>query len=115
MSKIKNILFITHSNNDLDHFLPLFVEFKKDKTKNFIPLAFYNKKELLKNSLLNYICKENNIELESFTDIFGLKPLSSFIVKLYEYSCTNVKKIQYTVAGYKRVKKQIKNLFLSPK
>lgn len=115
MSKSKNILFIIHSNNDLDHFLPLFAEFKKDKTKNITALAFYNKNELLKNQLHKHICKENDIELDSFTDMFGLKTLSGFMVKLYIYSSANVKKIQYTVAGYKRIKKQTKNLFLSPK
>jgi len=115
MSKSKNILFITHSNNDLDHFIPLFAEFKKDKTKNITALAFYNKNELLKNQLHKHICKENDIKLDSFTDMFGLKALSDFMVKLYIYSSANVKKIQYTVAGYKRIKKQTKNLFLSPK
>jgi len=114
MPRSRNILFITHSNNDLDHFLPLFVGFKKDGTKNISALAFYNKNELLKNRLHNYICKENDIQLESFTDMFGLKPLSNFMIKLYKYSSANVKKIQYTVAGHKRIKRQIKNLFLFP-
>jgi len=38
MPRSRNILFITHSNNDLDHFLPLFVEFKKLSIHNLMCL-----------------------------------------------------------------------------
>ena len=113
MSRGKSILVITHSNNDLDHFIPLLIEFKKDKTKDIVALAFYNKNELLKNRLHNYICKENHIQLESFTNMFSLKPLSNFMVRLYNYSSTKVKKIRYTGNTFKKIKKRLKDFFSS--
>lgn len=114
MSKANNILIITHSNNDFDHFLPLLVKFKKDQSKNITSLAFYNKDELLKNQLHNYMCNKNNIQLESFTDLFGLKPLSNFMVKLYKFSLKKLKDVQYTGSFTKKMKKRIKNFLSSP-
>ena len=114
MSRGKSILVITHSNNDLDHFIPLFIEFKKDKTKDFVALAFYNKDELFKNRLHKFMCKENDIELQSFTDMFGLQPLSSFMVRLYNYSSAKVKKIRYTGNIFNKNKKRLKDFFSSP-
>jgi len=114
MAKANNILIITHSNNDFDHFLPLLVKFKKDQSKNITSLAFYNKDELLKNQLHNYMCNKNNIQLESFTDLFGLKPLSNFMVKLYKFSLKKLKDVQYTGSFTKKMEKRIKNFLSSP-
>lgn len=111
----RNILFITHSNNDLDHFLPLFIEFKKDKNKEITALAFYHKNDLLKNRLHSYICKENSVELESYTDMFGFKWLSHFMTKLYIYSFARVQKVQYIGSFIKKLKNRMKNLFSSPR
>ena len=114
MSNTKNILIITHSNNDFDHFLPLLVQFKKDDSKIVTSLAFYDKDELLKNKLHNLMSKENNIQLESFTDLFGLKPLSNLMKKLYKFSLTRVKDVQYTGNFTKNFVKRIKIFFSSP-
>lgn len=115
MQTTKNILFITHSNNDLDHFLPLFVAFNKDDTKKVVALSFYNKSELLKNRLHDYMCKENNVQLESVTDMLGFKLFSGFMVNLYRYSLCNVKKVRYTGNIFKRFKDRIRYFLLSPR
>ena len=69
MSK-NNILFITHHNNDFDHFLPLIVYFKKDKEIRVKNLAFNHKYILLQNNLHKYICQKQDVELDSITDLF---------------------------------------------
>jgi len=85
MSKNKNILFITHHNNDFDHFLPLIVHLKKDKEIYIKILAFYTKHELLKNKLHKYICDSNDINLDSMTDISYFKWINKVVIKTYGY------------------------------
>ncbi len=115
MTDEKHILFITHSNNDLDHFLPLFVAFKKDPTLHVTALAFYNKEELLKNKLHNYIIKENKILLDSYTDLFHFKFLSDFFNKVYNCTSRKAKMIQYTGNLHQITKKRIRLFFKSPR
>jgi len=85
MSKNKNILFITHHNNDFNHFLPLIVHLKKDKEIRVKILALYSKHELLKNRLHKYICDSNDINLDSMTDISYFKWINKVVIKTYGY------------------------------
>lgn len=94
MSKSKNILFITHHNNDFDHFLPLIVHLKKDKEIRVKILAFYSKHELLKNRLHKYICDSNDINLDSMTDISYFKLINKAVIKTYGYVITH-RKLSY--------------------
>ena len=89
MSESKNILFITHHNNDFDHFLPLMVNLKKHSNMQVKSLAFYHKYILLQNKLHRYICKENSIEIDSITDIFYFKKINRAIVKIHRYILEN--------------------------
>ena len=94
MSKSKNILFITHHNNDFDHFLPLIVHLKKDKEIRVKIIAFYSKHELLKNKLHKYICDSNDINLDSMTDISYFKWINKAVIKMYRYVITH-RKLSY--------------------
>ena len=94
MSKNKTILFITHHNNDLDHFLPLAVNFKKDKQIDIKILAFYNENELLQNRLHKYICDSNCINLDSITDFFYFNRINGPIIKIYKYAINNAKDVK---------------------
>ena len=89
MPKSKNILFITHHNNDLDHFLPLAVHLKKDKKINVKMIAFFTEHELLKNKLHKYICDSNDINFDSMIDVMNFKFLNKAIFKIYKYSIMN--------------------------
>ena len=94
MSINKNILFITHHNNDLDHFLPLAAHLKKEKQIDVKILAFYNKYELLQNRLHKYICYSNNIVLDSITDFFYFNRINGQIIKAYKYAINNAKDVK---------------------
>lgn len=98
MSQNKNVLFITHHNNDFDHFLPLIVHLKKEEEVDVKIIAFYTKHELFKNRLHKYVCDSNDIDLESMTDISHLKWINKPIIKLYQYVITH-RKLSY--AGHR--------------
>lgn len=83
--KLPNILFITHHNNDFDHFLPLIVHFKKNEEINCKIIAFYTEHEILKNKLHKYICDLNNIKFDSMVDISYFKILNRRINEIYKY------------------------------
>jgi len=89
MPESKNILFITHHNNDFDHFLPLIVNLKKHSNIQVKNLAVYHKYILLQNKLHRYICKENSIEIDSITDIFYFKKINRAIIKIHKYILEN--------------------------
>lgn len=88
MLKNKNILFITHDNNDFDHFLPLIIHLKKDKKIHIKVLAFYNKYDILKNRLHKYICDLNDIHIDTMGDICNLKLVNRAVDKIYKYIIT---------------------------
>lgn len=88
MSKVKNILFITHDNNDFDHFLPLIVHLNKDKKIHIKVLAFYNKYDVLKNRLHKHICDSNHIKIDTMGDICHLKLVNRAVDKIYKYVVT---------------------------
>ena len=89
MPKSKNVLFITHHNNDLDHFLPLAVHLKKDKKMNIKMIAFFTEHELLKNKLHKYICDSNEINFDSMLDVMNFRFLNKAIFKIYKYAIMN--------------------------
>ena len=89
MSKSKNILFVTHHNNDLDHFLPLAVHLRKDQKMHVKMIAFFTEHELLKNKLHKYICDSNNINFDSMIDVMNFGFLNKGIFKIYRYAIMN--------------------------
>lgn len=89
MPKTKNILFITHHNNDLDHFLPLAVHLKKNKEINVKMIAFFTEHELLKNKLHKYICDSNDINFDSMIDVMHFGSINKAIFKIYKYAIMN--------------------------
>lgn len=91
MSQDKNILFITHHNNDFDHFLPPIVHLKKDKDVHIKILAFYDRSDILKNKLHRYICKINDVKLDTMTDLCNFKWISKAVVNIYRYTSNNLK------------------------
>ena len=91
MMKTKNILFITHHNNDLDHFLPLAFHLKKDENMHIKMIAFYTKHELLKNKLHKYICDSNEINIDSMIDVMNFTFLNKAIFNIYKYVIINRK------------------------
>ena len=91
MLKNKNVLFITHHNNDLDHFLPLAVHLKKYKKVHVKMIAFYTEHELLKNKLHKYICDSNEINFDSMLDVMNFGFLNKPIFKIYRYAIMNRK------------------------
>lgn len=91
MLKSKNILFITHHNNDLDHFLPLAVHLKKGKKIHIKMIAFYTEHELLKNKLHKYVCDSNEIDFDSMIDVMNFKFLNKVIFEIYRYVIMNRK------------------------
>lgn len=66
----KNILFITHSNNDLDNFLPLIDILKRNSNYTISALAFYDKEILMNNKLHKYICEEFSLDTDSYSSLF---------------------------------------------
>ncbi|MDY6895873.1 MAG: CDP-glycerol glycerophosphotransferase family protein, partial [Thermotogota bacterium] len=91
MSKNKKILFVTHHNNDFDHFLPLIVNLKKKEGVEVKVLAFYTKYEILKNLLHRHICNEHDIRLVSISDLFYFKLINLPILRMYKYVIDNRK------------------------
>jgi len=91
MTKSKTILFVTHHNNDFDHFLPLIVNLKKEERVDVKILAFYTKYEILKNRLHRHICDKHDISLDSISDIFYFKWINFPILKVYEHVIGNRK------------------------
>lgn len=89
MEKTKNVMFITHHNNDFDHFLPLIIHLKKDGEINCKIIAFYTEHEILKNKLHKYICDLNDIKFDSMVDISYFKNLNRLISKIYKYVILN--------------------------
>ena len=85
---MNNVLFITHHNNDFDNFLPVIVALKKEGI-NVKILAFHHKYDILQNELQNYICTENDIVIDSVTDMYHLKLLTGFIKRLHTYILDN--------------------------
>jgi len=114
MLESKNILFITHHNNDFDHFLPLIVHLKKDKDIHIKILAFYNKHNLLKNRLHRYICDSNDINLDSMTDICYFNWINRAAIKIYEYVLNNVKAGRQTKSRLEKIKWGIADIIKSP-
>ena len=109
MSKNKNILFITHHNNDFDHFLPLMVKLKKEKMSVKV-IAFYTKWDVLKNKLHKYICDDNQIYLDEMANICHLTNFNKTLLKIYRYILEN-----YKLEKIKKNKQGVKKLFQSPK
>ena len=91
MPKSKNILFVTHHNNDLDHFLPIAVRLKKDVKINIKMIAFYTEHELLKNKLHKYVCDSNEIYFNSMIDVMNFRFLNKTILKIYRCVIMNRK------------------------
>ena len=91
MQKIKNILFVTHHNNDLDHFLPLAIHLNKDEQIHIKMIAFYTEHELLKNKLHKYVCDSNEINFDSMIDVMNFKFLNKAIFNIYRYVIMNRK------------------------
>lgn len=115
MSKNNNILFITHHNNDFDHFLPLIVHLKKDKKINIKILAFYDNHDLLKNRLHKYICDSNSINLDSMTDICYFNWINRAVIKIYKYVLDNVKAGRQTKSRLEKIKWGIIDIIKSPR
>ena len=91
MPKSKNILFVTHHNNDLDHFLPLAIHLNKDEKIHIKMIAFYTEHELLKNKLHKYVCNSNEINFDSMIDIMNFRFLNKIVFKIYKYVIMNRK------------------------
>ena len=91
MQKSKNILFVTHHNNDLDHFLPLAFHLNKDEKIHIKLIAFYTEHELLKNKLHKYVCDSNKIDFDSMIDVMNFRFLNKIIFKIYKYVIMNRK------------------------
>ena len=89
MSQDKNILFIAHHNNDFDHFLPLIIHLNKDKKIHSKILAFYDRNDILKNKLHNYICRINNIHLDTMIDLCFFKWINVALAKIYKHLLEN--------------------------
>ncbi len=109
-----NIVFITHHNNDFDHFLPLIVHFKKDKEIRVKNLAFYHKYLLLQNKLHKYICQKQDVELDSITDLFYFNFLNNAIVKIHNYVLENMVPSKRTTTTSKNAKLIFLDLVKSP-
>lgn len=87
---MKNILFVTHHNNDFDHFLPIILELEKHKEISTNTIAFYTKEDILKNKLHHYICKTNNIHLDAMTDICYFVWVNNALTKIYKHALNTV-------------------------
>lgn len=85
----KNVLFITHHNNDLDHFLPLAVHLKIYEKMHIKMIAFYTEHELLKNKLHKYICDSNEINFDSMIDVMNFRFLNKAIFMIYKHVIMN--------------------------
>jgi len=88
MSENKNVLFITHHNNDFDHFLPLMVELKKENM-SVRAIAFYTKWDVLRNKLHKYICDDNQIILDEMADVCRLTIFNKTVIGMYRYILEN--------------------------
>lgn len=108
MPESKNILFITHHNNDFDHFLPLMVKLKKEKMSVKV-IAFYTKWDVLKNKLHKYICDDNQIYLDEMADICRLTNFNKTLLRVYRYILEN-----YKLEKIKKNKQGARKLFQSP-
>lgn len=91
MPKSKNILFVTHHNNDLDHFLPLAIHLNKYEKIHIKMIAFYTEHELLKNKLHKYVCNSNEIKFDSMIDVMNFRFLNKIVFKIYRYVIMNRK------------------------
>jgi len=85
---MNSVLFITHHNNDFDNFLPVIIALKKEGI-NIKIISFHHKHEILQNELQNYICNENSISLDSIIEMYYLKLLTRFIVRLHTFILDN--------------------------
>lgn len=99
MSENKNVLFITHHNNDFDHFLPLMVELKKEKI-GVKTIAFYTKWDMLRNKLHKYICDDNQIILDEMADVCRLTIFNKTIIRMYKYILENYKSLNNILLKY---------------
>lgn len=110
----KRILFIAHHNNDFDHFLPLIVNYKKDRNISTKILAFYTKDGILKNKLHKYICTSNSIELDSMMDICHFGKINNLLNKIHLFVLTHLKEGEKTDSRSKRIKQMTAGFIKSP-
>lgn len=112
----KNVLFVAHHNNDFDHFLPIIINSTKYNvdTKTIV---LFNKHDVLKNRLHEYICDSNNIELDSIITMCYFKFINTLLIKIYEYILNYYKFNETNIYGhnswFKKFTIKIKNLFLN--
>lgn len=82
---MKNILFLTHSNNDIDHFLPLIVTLKE--SKRFEPIMFFLKppEEALISKAHQWVLDTYGIRRLFLADIQGVSPVIRIMLRAWRY------------------------------
>jgi len=79
-----DVLFVTNTNNDYDHMLPVIVGLKNKNISCDI-IGVHNKYEVLKNKIHSYITKENDLNLISMNDFFYFKLFNRIPVYFFRH------------------------------
>lgn len=112
MSKNKNILFITHHNNDFDHFLPLIVKLNKLNKKSVKIIAFYAKGNILTNKLHGHICKKNNLDIDQMNQISFFSNINNLFYRIYNFINTKNEYKDKNINNFKKLKELLNKIFI---
>ena len=82
------VLFISHGNNDLDHFLPLIHKMLKDNI--FIPHVLYVKckEDVLTNNIHKHILKDLKIKEYDLFNFINNNLITNLFLKIYKFCLT---------------------------